>query len=159
MADMTNVVFWISLAGLLALLIRGFCKSRSIAVFLLWLVILGACGVMYFYAFESHSYLQPKGEQSSGPAMFVLFICMLVGMACNHFYNYFMKPKLKREPFDFWRFIAPIFVSPFIFAPLWAAFRDAGVSLSPLKYAAFFVAFENGFFWKEVFDNRRRRRQ
>lgn len=159
MANMTDVVFWVSLAGLFGLVVYEFCKSRSVVVFLLLIVVLGACGVVYFYAFESHAYLQSKGEQSSGPAMFVLYICMVIGMACHHFYTYFIKPKPKREAFDFGVFIAPVFVSAIVFAPLWAAFQDAGVSLSHLKYGAFFVAFENGFCWKEFFDNRRRRRR
>jgi hypothetical protein len=156
---MTNVVFWVSLMGLFALIVQRFRKSRNIAMFLGWLAVLAACGGVYFYAFESPSHLQAKGEQSSGPAMIVLYICMLVGMACHYLYSYFVKPKLKRESFEFGLLIAPVFASPIIFAPLWAAFQDAGVTLSPLRYAAFFVAFENGFFWKEFFDNRSRRRQ
>jgi hypothetical protein len=50
-----------------------------------------------------------------------------------------------------------MFTSPLVFAPLWSAFQDAGMTLTSLKYGVFVVAFENGFFWKEFFDNRRQR--
>jgi hypothetical protein len=83
---------------------------------------------------------------------------MLLGMAAQYGYNRFEQPKAERKAFDFGLFIAPIFASPIIFIPLLAALQNADLDLTRLttpKMMVFFVAFENGFFWKEYFDHRR----
>jgi hypothetical protein len=152
---MADIVFWVSLAGLFALAVHSFWQRHNIGHLLAWLAILAASGGWYFIAFDLSPHFQSKGEQSSTPAMVILYLCTVGGMACNYLYAHFMKPIRKREPFDFGCFIAPMFASPIIFAPLWSAFHEAGIELTALKFAAFFVAFENGFFWKEFFDNRR----
>ena len=158
MASMTNVIFWGSLAGLFALTVQGFRKSRNIGQLVVWLALLSAFGGWYFFAFQQAPHLQSKGEQSSALAMVGLYACMLAGMACNYLYAHFMNPKGKRKPFDFGCFFGPVFASPIIFIPLWAAFQNAGIGVMSPQFAAFFVAFENGFFWKEVFDNRKQQR-
>ena len=156
MANTTDIVFWVSLAVLFALAVRGFYRSRHIGQLLVSVAILAACGAVYALNFEGSSHLQSKGEQSSTPAMIVLYVCMLVGMTCQYLYTYFLKAERERK-FDVGLFIAPMFTSPLVFAPLWSAFQDTGMTLTSLKYGVFVVAFENGFFWKEFFDNRRQR--
>ena len=56
-------------------------------------------------------------------------------------------------------FIAPVFASPIVFIPLLTAFQNANVDLNRLtvpKLLIFFVAYQNGFFWKEFFDLKQR---
>ena len=158
MGSTADVIFWGSLAGLFALAVREFLRSRHVPQFLVWLTILAVCGLAFYFSFDFAAHLQSKGEQSSGAAMIVLYLFVLVGMACHYLYSHFLKPRPEREVFDFGLLIAPLFASPIIFVPLWSAFENAGLTLTGLRFGAFFVAFENGFFWKEVFDNRRQGR-
>jgi hypothetical protein len=157
-ASTTDVIFWGSLAVLFALAVRAFRRSRHLGQFLVWVAVLAACGLAYYFTFDATQPFQSKGEQSSAAGMIALYIFMVAGMGCHYLYSHFMKPEREREFFDFGLFIAPIFASPLIFAPLWTAFQNAGVTLTGLRFGAFLVAFQNGFFWKEFFDNRRRRR-
>lgn len=158
MASTTDIIFWGSLAGLLALTIRGFRRSRHVGQLSVSLAVLAASGTVYGLVFDRGPHLGSKGGQSSATAFIVLYACMLAGMACNYLYRRFMQPQSGRELFDWGRFIAPMFASPLLFAPLWSAFQDAGVTVMGLRFSAFLVAFQNGFFWKEFFDNIRRRR-
>ena len=80
-------------------------------------------------------------------------------MTCHYLYTLLSMPKNQRRSFDFASFIAPVFASPIVFIPLLASFQNADVDLTNLtlpKFMVFFVAFENGFFWKELVDNRRK---
>lgn len=87
-----------------------------------------------------------------------LGICMVLGMAARFFYAHFEQPKRKRaRKIDWGLFVAPVFASPIIFLPLLAAFQSVDIDLAKLtvpKLMIFFVAFENGFFWKAHFDSR-----
>jgi hypothetical protein len=68
-------------------------------------------------------------------------------------------PRPNRQPFDLGTFLAPMLVSPIVFIPLLSAFQSIDVDLANLatpKLMIFLVTFENGFFWKAFFDNRRR---
>jgi hypothetical protein len=56
--------------------------------------------------------------------------------------------------------LLPMLASPLVFIPLLGAFQNAPVDLMSLtlpKFMVFFVAFQNGFFWKEVVDNFRKK--
>jgi hypothetical protein len=158
MANVTDVIFWGSLGGLFVLAAQGFRKSRNIAKLFVWLVLLFMLGGWYFFAFEETSHLQSKGEQSSWLTILGLYGCMLAGMACNYLYAYFMNPESERKPFDFGIFIGPVFASPVVFIPLYLAFQNTNIGATSSQFAPLLVAFENGFFWKEVFDNRKRQR-
>jgi len=92
----------------------------------------------------------------------VLYICMLLGMFSNFLYARFTKEKENRGKFDFGTFIAPVFASPVVFLPLLAAFQETGADLQNFtngKTMIFLVAFQNGFFWKEYFDNVQREKK
>jgi hypothetical protein len=54
----------------------------------------------------------------------------------------------------------PVLASPIVFIPLLASLQNADPDLSRIDvpgFMIFVVAFENGFFWKEYFDNRKRK--
>ena len=160
MADLTSVTFWFSLTGLSVLAILSYRKSKNLRQLLTWLVILTAGGVTYYAAFQAGSHLSSKGEQPNQAGfVVVLYVCMLLGMASHYFYTLLLKPKHDRDPFDVGSLLAPVFASPLVFIPLLGAFQNSEVDLTSLtlpKMMVFFVAFENGFFWKEVVDNRRK---
>jgi hypothetical protein len=158
--NLSDAVFWISLAGLFVLAARDFVRSRSIGRSFLHVVVLLACGGTYLGLFQSGSRVLPKGDQPHQWAfVVVLYICMLAGMAATHLYDRFASPKPDRRPFDLGNFIAPMLVSPIVFIPLLSVFQSAYVDLANLaapKLMIFLVAFENGFFWKAFFDTRQK---
>jgi hypothetical protein len=158
MTGVTNIVFWTSLAGLSLLIVFRNIRTRRIAALLFWIAVLAACGVTYFYIFQDHNAVSAKGEQPNQTGfVVVLYVCMFLGIVCHYFYSWFLKIKKERVPFDWGNFLAPIFASPIIFVPLLAAFQSADIDLTKLtvpKFMIFLVAFQNGFFWKEVVDNR-----
>lgn len=158
----TNIVFWASLAALALLVLIHYSRARKFAWLALWLVLLAAAGAAYFYTFQAPS-LTGKAEQPNQLAFIVvLYVFMFLGIICHFFYAWLSKPKSGRDPFDWGSLLAPVFASPLVFVPLLGAFQSADVDLARLtmpKVMIFFVAFQNGFFWKEVVDNRAKEQQ
>ncbi|MGH9319981.1 MAG: hypothetical protein ACRD21_17145 [Vicinamibacteria bacterium] len=101
---------------------------------------------------------RPRGDQSHHTVLVVvLYTCMLLGMLAQYAFKRFESPKARRKKFDLGVFLAPVFASPVIFIPLLAALQKVELDFSRIDAAAvmvFFVAFQNGFFWKEYFDHR-----
>ncbi|MDM8523267.1 hypothetical protein QUF80_07840 [Desulfococcaceae bacterium HSG8] len=149
----------VSLAGLLAISVLGFVKYRNIRSFIIQLAAIAICsGFLYFFFYAPGSTVAKGDGNKEVYFVIVLYFFMIMGMFAHYAYNRFSQPKEEREQFDFSMFIAPVFASPIVFIPLLAAMQNADVDLANLttaKMMVFFVAFENGFFWKEYFDNRR----
>jgi hypothetical protein len=100
-----------------------------------------------------------KGSQDLTFAV-SLYICMVLGMLAQYVYRRFEKANHGQTPWDWGLFVAPIFASPIVFIPLWGAFQGADVKLEELtapRIMIFCVAFQNGFFWKEIFDRQRKK--
>ncbi|MBI3667554.1 MAG: hypothetical protein HY236_15230 [Acidobacteria bacterium] len=102
-----------------------------------------------------------KGPSGGQDLVFAaaLGICMVLGMAAQFLYQHFEQPARKRKRFDWGLFVAPIFASPVVYVPLLASFQNADIDLNRLtipRLMIFLVAFQNGFFWKEHFDRRRK---
>lgn len=88
----------------------------------------------------------------------VLYLFLLLGMLAQHAYIRFSRPRRRRHKFDVGIFLAPIFASPIIFIPLLATVQSSGIDLyeaGTARFMLFLIAFENGFFWKIIFDQRR----
>ena len=80
----------------------------------------------------------------------LLYATMTAGMLSQ--YAFFKAP---REAFRFTSFVKPIFASPIVFIPLASSYQSAlaesqSFGLPELMIAL--VAFQNGFFWKVIFD-------
>jgi hypothetical protein len=152
----------VSLVGLAALAILRFVKIKNLRSFILQISALILTAVFLNALFDFPA-IAPTATGKGEPGqdvylVIVLYICMLLGMAAQYAYTRFEQPKAGRKTFDFGLFVAPIFASPIIFIPLLAALQNADMDLTRLttpKMMMFFVAFENGFFWKEYFDHRR----
>ena len=158
--NLVNVVFSISLAGLLVLSIVKFVKTKEIGQFVFEFVALAACGGIYALVFQRGQGLLPKGKQPHEWAfVIILYGWTLIGMACHYFYGLLMKPKRTRPPFDWGSLLAPMFASPMVFGPLLLAFQGADIdiaNLTPPRLMIFLVAWENGFFWKAFVEDRRK---
>jgi hypothetical protein len=162
MSSLLKILTNISVGGLLAISIYNFIRYRNTRSFVFQLFLIGLCFVFLYKFFFISESVVAKGDENEILFMIVLYLFMLMGMFANYAYSRFSKIKTKREKFDFGMFIAPTFASPIIFIPLMAAFQNASLELQKLttaKLMVFLVAFQNGFFWKEYFDNIQRERK
>jgi hypothetical protein len=150
----------ISLIALLAIAIYYFIQTKNVLRLLLHLFIIGLAFVFLYFLFYKPEVPATKGDGGNDIYfVIVLYTLMILGMLAQSSYTRLSQPKRRRKKFDFGLFIAPVFASPIIFIPLLSALQNANVDLRQLttvKMMVFFVAFENGFFWKEYFDNRRK---
>lgn len=150
----------VSFGGLLILIIFDFIKNRRWQPSLLQFVLLIVAFLFIYFWFISPKQARPRGDSSQDIYfVIVLYLFMLLGMLAQYIYARLEQPKAVRPKFDLGIFLAPIFTSPIIFIPLLSAMQNANIDLQNLttpRIMVFLVAFENGFFWKELFDHRRR---
>lgn len=90
-------------------------------------------------------------------AVVICYIAMLLGMMAEYVYAQAEKGQ-ERLTFTAMTFVMPILASPIVFIPLLtiAAEINAPGILSQSKLMVYLVAFQNGFFWKSFFEQRRR---
>ena len=156
----------LSLAALVILFGRWAVRDSNWRRFILRLfVVLAFIGFLHlFFGFPTiDKNATPRGDTTQSIyIVVVLYVCMLLGMFAQHAFTRFERPRVERNKLDIGVFLAPIFASPIVFIPLLAALQSAELDLSRLDAARmmlFFVAFQNGFFWKEYFDHRRKRNE
>jgi hypothetical protein len=79
-------------------------------------------------------------------AIGIMLVCTLFGVAAH--YIYYMEGKF------IWRtFLKPLVISPIVLLPLIGSVQGSP-GLEPVQMISFGVlAFQNGFFWKEVFEH------
>lgn len=161
MSTLLTILCSVSLAGLLVIVVYRFitAEKKRIGYVILQVIVIAACfGVLYTFFF-THKPPAGRGPTHEVYFVIVLYVCMVLGMLAQYVHTRLEQPKRKRKKFDFGVFIAPVLASPIVFIPLLAALQNAVVdelkNLTAAKLMIFFVAFENGFFWKEYFDYRR----
>ncbi|MCI5157679.1 MAG: hypothetical protein D3906_04425 [Candidatus Electrothrix sp. AUS1_2] len=73
-----------------------------------------------------------------------MFLCTMLGIMAH--YVFYLKGKFS------WRaFLKPLVISPIVFLPLVGSVQSL-TGLEPMQMISFAIlAFQNGFFWKEVF--------
>ena len=156
---MSSILAWLAYGSFIAFLavsIHLYAKSKNITAFVTYLFFLSIFGVVLYFRVYLPGGVVGKGAGKDLAFIIVLYGFMVAGMLANYLYARFSKPKYRRKKFDFGVFISPVLVSPIVFIPLYAAFKGAQIDLDNLsggKMMVFLVAFQNGFFWKEFFDN------
>ena len=162
---MSHLLTLITGISLLGLLILAGIRARSTKNWRLFGIQTAAILLfaLFLHAILGFPVPQPDASARGGSSeisfVIILYAFMLLGMLAQYGFHFFEKPKAKREPFDIGRFLAPVFASPIIFVPLLAALQNANLDLTALdapRLMLFLVAFENGFFWKDYFDQRRK---
>jgi hypothetical protein len=160
---MTTIVA-VAFVGLAALSILDSARQRSVRPFLLSAAVLTGLALLLHRLFGFPTAHPISASKSLGsnelPVIGLLFACMLLGMLAHWLYAWLETPQRKRPPFDLGLFLGPVLASPIIFIPLLASLQNADLNLSRIDvpgFMIFVVAFENGFFWKEYFDNRKRK--
>jgi CDP-diglyceride synthetase len=89
---------------------------------------------------------QSFGGISPLAALGLMFVCTMFGIMAH--YIFYMKGK-----FSWKNFLKPLVVSPIIFLPLVGSVQSAS-GLESIQMITFAIlAFQNGFFWKEVLSN------
>lgn len=162
MSRLMTALTFLSLAVLALLSIYNYVKEKNGRRFTLHMLALVFIIVFLHQLFAfPFSSLTPTGRGTPENEVYLviaLYFFMVLGMVAHYAYTRFEQPKQLRKKFDLGLFVAPIFASPIIFIPLLGALQNTELDLTRLtapKMMMFFVAFENGFFWKEYFDHRR----
>lgn len=90
-------------------------------------------------------------------AVTLCYLSMIFGMMAEYAYAQAEQGK-KRFRFVPMTFVMPILASPIVFIPLLTIAGDvsAGGAFTRAKLMVYLVAFQNGFFWKSFFEQRRR---
>jgi len=159
MSPEMNALTCLSLVGLLLALGLRAWRTAEWRVFLLQVG-----GLAVFVAFLNVLFGFPvpqtvvgKGATEDWMLAIALYICMLAGMLSQYVFRILEK---SGRDWSWGTFVAPVFASPIVFIPLLASFEGAGINLrnspSP-RLMIFLVAFQNGFFWKEYFDSRKKK--
>jgi hypothetical protein len=148
------VLFLLALARALRTkgFLRFFVESLCIIAFTLLLRVL--------FGFPTPRVPVAKSASSDLAVAIALFLSMVCGMLAQFLFDHFSPPQRERKRFEWGLFLRPVFASPVVFLPLLAAFQNADIDLTHLtsaRFMVFLVAFQNGFFWKEVFDKLRER--
>ncbi len=161
---MTPTLFYIciaSLAGLSIIAVWRVIAYKNAISFTVQAITL-ASGFFLLFRFFIPDNVVAKGDEQDIAFVIILYIFMLLGMLANYAYAHLSLPKKERKEkqFDWGLFLAPVLASPIVFIPLLAAFQETNPNI-PLRtrIMVFLVAFQNGFFWKEYFDNKRKEKE
>ena len=107
------------------------------------------------YALSPRS-VETRGISETASIVFC-YASMVLGMIAEYAYAQAERGSKKFE-FEPMSFLMPIFASPIVFMPLLTLTSDisAGGAFTRAKLMVYLVAFQNGFFWKTFFEQRRR---
>lgn len=111
-------------------------------------------GAIYLLAFPSSA--RTRGDAETA-ALVVSYIAMVLGMMAHYIYAKAEKGET-RLTIEWMRFLMPILASPIVFIPLVSIAGEVGSTghlFERAKVMVYLVAFQNGFFWKHFFDQRR----
>jgi drug/metabolite transporter (DMT)-like permease len=118
-------------------------------------LLLLVAAAIYASAFSSD--IESKGAVQESVAVVFCYLSMVLGMVAQYCYGQAERgaEKLTFKPMEF---LMPIFASPIVFIPLLTITADIALSgaFTKSKLMVYFVAFQNGFFWKSFFERRRR---
>jgi hypothetical protein len=118
------------------------------------LIIVMALGVYFFLSSET---VESKGVTNEFVGIAFSYGAMLLGMISEYVYSRAegadRKFRINLE------LLMPIFASPIVFIPVLEITQDMSIggAFTKPKLMVYLVAFQNGFFWKNFFEERRQR--
>jgi hypothetical protein len=155
---MSAPIYWTfvaSLVGAVAVLVVFAARQRERRLWIVSLLV-GIVSATVWYATPSP--FETRGEDTQEiAAVAICYVAMLFGMMAEYVYVQAEKGAQKLT-FNALTFVMPILASPIVFIPLLtisAEVNSPGI-LSHAKLMVYLVAFQNGFFWKGFFEQRRR---
>jgi drug/metabolite transporter (DMT)-like permease len=118
-------------------------------------VVLGGLALSV-YAFAFPDSIETKGSVDETAAIVFCYLAMVSGMIAEYFYTQ-AEHGARRLTFEPMTFLMPIFASPIVFIPLLTIMSDIAIggAFTRAKMMVYLVAFQNGFFWKGFFEQRR----
>ena len=117
-------------------------------------VLVAALGI---FAFALRDTVESKGTIDETAPVVFCYLAMLLGMFAEYGYSQAEHGHTKLT-FALMDFLMPIFASPIVFIPLLTITADMsdGGAFTRSKLMVYLVAFQNGFFWKSFFEQRRK---
>ena len=152
MSDLLAVTLVVSLVLLvLELAYRAFTRRGGLLPRAL--IVLAAGWVVYAVAPRA---VQTRGTSDEIVAIVICYLSMVFGMMAEYGYAQAERGNKKLE-FELMSFLMPIFASPIVFIPLLTLTSEVamGGAFTRPKLMVYLVAFQNGFFWKSFFEQRR----
>jgi hypothetical protein len=138
------------------LLYRVAIRDKNVRLLPRVVIVVGAA----FVAFDVRpGQVQQMGGLDQAAAIVFCYGSMLLGMTAE--YGYSLAERASRGEaqfkFDTATFLLPIFASPIIFIPLLTLTSELSVggAFTRAHLMVYLVAFQNGFFWKQLFEQRR----
>jgi len=105
------------------------------------------------------SQVDKMGSIAETASMIICYAAMLLGMAAEYGYSIAeRRTRGETSSFDMLTFLMPIFASPIVFIPLLTLTSELGAgggAFTRARLMVYLVAFQNGFFWKQLFEQRR----
>jgi hypothetical protein len=124
----------------------------------LWAVTVSLCLVYVVWYWTPLPFqTRPATHPNDDAAVAICYTAMLLGMATEYLYKR-AESAHDRPIFTPITFVLPVLASPIVFIPLLtiAGGVDATGLVSPAQLMVYFVAFQNGFFWRSFFEQRGR---
>lgn len=97
-----------------------------------------------------------RGEDDN-TTLVISYVAMVLGMTAHYVYAQ-AERGAKKLKFNWLSFVMPILASPIVFIPLVSLSGEVpavGGAFTHAKVMVYLVAFQNGFFWKHFFDQRK----
>lgn len=144
-----SIVFFMVIVGIL--IIIDWIIDRSIKKFL---IALGALVLAFFVLNITTGFPKPKvgfGDVDILLAIGIMFVCTLLGMIARYVHD--------MRKFSWLSFLKPLVISPIVLVPMIGTVQGAN-SIEPVQLVSLgILAFQNGYFWKVVFERAQRRIQ
>lgn len=144
-----------SLSAFLAVSIYWFFRDREVLKFVFRLLGVATVCLILHAVFGFPFVAQAKGGTDWQDVYPIagLYCAMILGMLAQYLHAHFSRPARTKREFDFGAFIAPIFLSPIVFIPLFETLKT-GQQSARASVMTLLIAFENGFFFKNYMDQR-----
>lgn len=149
------IVLMASVAALVLAVAYRDVVSRRPRRILPTVLLTGMAAAMYAFAFPDG--IESKGSAAETAATALCYVSMVLGMAAEYFYTQAERGRT-RFTFEPMTFLMPLFASPIVFIPLLTITSDVaagGGAFTKANLMVYLVAFQNGFFWKGFFEQRR----
>lgn len=115
-----------------------------------------AFGLLFVAYALAPAAVEEKAALDETAAIVFCYLSMVLGMVAQYFYVQAERGGRTFE-FDWMTFLMPIFASPIVFIPLLTLTSEVAIggAFTRAKLMVYLVAFQNGFFWKSFFEQRR----
>lgn len=158
MSEILAVVMVVSIAGIvLELFYRIVTKDGYVRV-LPRVITIAAAGVIAYTLLPRR--VEQMGSLDETASIVLCYGSMLLGMTAEYAYSLAERASRgeAKVKFDTLTFLMPIFASPIVFIPLLTLTSEIGAgggAFTRARVMVYLVAFQNGFFWKQLFEQRR----